>query len=91
MINIYEVNRKEGARILMEVHRWLSIGTFRPEGDREATGIVLQNCLIEVGFYITMRERSCDNFFPGCPLPALPPPTSDAQTHVPCRSHQRTV
>ncbi|KAF8605412.1 hypothetical protein BDV93DRAFT_490802 [Ceratobasidium sp. AG-I] len=47
MINIYEVNRKEGARILMEVHRWLSIGTFRPEGDREATGIVLQNCLIE--------------------------------------------
>ncbi|QRV73093.1 eukaryotic translation initiation factor 4G [Ceratobasidium sp. AG-Ba] len=47
MINIYEVNRKEGARILMDVHRWLSIGTFRPEGDREATGIVLQNCLIE--------------------------------------------
>ncbi|KAF8760298.1 MIF4G like [Rhizoctonia solani] len=47
MINIYEVNRKEGARILMEVHRWLSLGTFRPEGDREATGIILQNCLIE--------------------------------------------
>lgn len=48
MINIYEVNRKEGARILMDVHRWLSLGTFRPEGDREATGIILQNCLIEV-------------------------------------------
>ncbi|KAG8683805.1 hypothetical protein FRC08_014055, partial [Ceratobasidium sp. 394] len=47
MINIYEVNRKEGARILMDVHRWLSIGTFRPEGDREGTGIILQNCLIE--------------------------------------------
>ncbi|KAG8732772.1 hypothetical protein FRC11_011079 [Ceratobasidium sp. 423] len=47
MINIYEVNRKEGARILMGVHRWLSLGTFRPEGDREATGIILQNCLIE--------------------------------------------
>ncbi|CAE6420765.1 unnamed protein product [Rhizoctonia solani] len=47
MINIFEVNRKEGARILIEVHRWLSLGTFRPEGDREATGIVLQNCLIE--------------------------------------------
>ncbi|CEL63729.1 Nuclear cap-binding protein subunit 1 OS=Drosophila willistoni GN=Cbp80 PE=3 SV=1 [Rhizoctonia solani AG-1 IB] len=47
MINIYEVNRKEGARILMEIHRWLSPGTFRLEGDREATGIILQNCLIE--------------------------------------------
>jgi hypothetical protein len=51
MINIYEVNRKEGARILMEIHRWLSPGTFRLEGDREATGIILQNCLIEVSAF----------------------------------------
>lgn len=77
MINIYEVNRKEGARILMEVHRWLSIGTFRPEGDREATGIVLQNCLIEVRLHNTMRRDFPNSVFLGCPLSTLPPPASN--------------
>ena len=30
MIDIYEINRKEAARILLDSHRWFKPGTFRP-------------------------------------------------------------
>lgn len=56
VIDIYEVNRKEAARVLMDISRWFRPGTFRPRpgvpvpaGDEPvSTGIQLEVSIMEV-------------------------------------------
>lgn len=50
IIEIYEVNRKEAARILLDIDRWFTRGTFRPRqgADPSAPGVQLELSVIEV-------------------------------------------
>jgi nuclear cap-binding protein subunit 1 len=54
LIDVYEVNRKEAAKVLLELPRWLATGTFKPKGganadDEAATSTwVLEHVIVEV-------------------------------------------
>lgn len=53
MIDIYEVNRKEAARVLMDIDRWFTRGTFRPRVgagpvDEGSAGVQLELSAMEV-------------------------------------------
>jgi hypothetical protein len=54
VIDIYEVNRKEAARILLDLDRWFTRGTFqaRPGAvvvDEGSAGVQLELSVMEVG------------------------------------------
>lgn len=55
VIDIFEVNRKECARLLLELPKWLPRGTFKPrpgipaeDGIHDGPAWQLESCLMEV-------------------------------------------
>jgi nuclear cap-binding protein subunit 1 len=54
IISIYEINRKECARLLLEYPKWAPVGTFKPksgassEAPPEGKNWQLENTIVEV-------------------------------------------
>lgn len=58
IINLYEINRKECATILLDLPKWLAPGTFKPkiapaEDEEDDASVksdwILENMVVEVG------------------------------------------
>jgi nuclear cap-binding protein subunit 1 len=68
VIDVYEVNRKECAKLLLDIPRWLPSGTFKPktapgQGDMEVdksteSTWVLENLIVEVCLLAAMFLRA---------------------------------
>lgn len=61
VIDIFEVNRKECARLLLELPKWVPVGTFRPRvtapvenGETSGPLWQLESCIMEVRTHVLL-------------------------------------
>lgn len=63
IINVYEINRKEAAAILLQLPKWLAPGTFAPvlspgeEPDANSSKWILEHIVVEVSGLSSLARR----------------------------------
>ena len=74
VIHLYEINRKECAKILLDLPHWFSSNTFAPKDKTtDSSEWILENLIVEVSLGVFLRQsiltssRAVHHFFHLCP------------------------